>query len=228
MWKDGGKPLRRGLGCSDPYTNFLAARANDVARDEHISVWSQRTRLNSRCAWEALSSARMEAAEKQRESAHGHLDSAQDLAARRVKLKRLMDGDLQRWLVSIEARKREAQTNARSVERLRERGAAIDMVRETKRNDASRTALERRAVEDFDELRPYQAQARLEALVLQWDQDIAQKRAHDAAAKQAAEMFQEMWSARVQVPFPSTPTGSEHADLRASAAKQQERKVGDN
>ena len=93
------------------------------------------------------------------------------METRKAKLKSLLEADWHGWVDALET-KGKASTPRDEAELLRRRAAEITRAREAARAQASREALDRRAKEAIDELRPYSAQARLEAIVEQWDKDV--------------------------------------------------------
>ena len=204
-------------------------QASREAREDHAKVWMHRSQQNALCAWEDYATERLTIAQAAREKATVRLRRAESLASRRDKLRTVVRKDWQDWLKLADERRQSARRDIGSLEALRERAANVVATREASLREAALRSLDERAKADIDELRPYSAQARVEAMVQHRCNDIAQKRAHDAAVLRAEESFHDSWSARVQVPLPATsqePTPSEEKHpVRAAIEKREQREV---
>ena len=204
-------------------------QASREAREDHAKVWMHRSQQNALCAWEDYATERLTIAQAAREKATVRLRRAESLASRRDKLRTVVRKDWQDWLKLADERRQSARRDIGSLEALRERAANVVATREASLREAALRSLDERAKADIDELRPYSAQARVEAMVQHRCNDIAQKRARDAAVLRAEESFHDSWSARVQVPLPATsqePTPSEEKHpVRAAIEKREQREV---
>jgi len=207
--------VKSGAGSSDPHAQFLAHRSTEQARQATAVALQGKTRLNARAAWEDAAEQRMETARSAREDAGRRLAAAQRKAARHERMQALYRGEWDGWVSALEARKWGAARP--NLDTLRSQAASLQTAREEERQRTAREALDRRALAGADTLRPYAAQARLEAVVRAWEGDRAAREGEDARAAEAEEAFTARWTPRT--PALSAPDPALEGERRAAAAR---------